>query len=159
MKEEKDIRDWLKRGGVKGLGISRTIFNNTREELSKRFKSIASINDTIWSVLNNALANKTSYYDRMVIYMEMAHILKLENKDTKEVVRQARKMELLEHKEGGYKMVEIMTMIDDTTCAECKKLAGKVLSIEEALKNMPVPNNCTNKHCRCWYGLYIDLPG
>lgn len=158
-KEEKDIRDWLRR--VEDLGITRKMFNDEREKLSERFGLKASINDTAWTILNSINTPNKSYQDRKFIYLAMAHILQLEDKSTKEIMVQAHKMDLLEMKElvdnSGIEMMgKILTCNDDLVCDECRKLSKKVFTVDEALKTMPIPHQCTNKNCRCWWA--FELP-
>ncbi|MCX5701698.1 MAG: hypothetical protein NTW64_01805 [Candidatus Omnitrophica bacterium] len=67
--------------------------------------------------------------------------------------------ELHRYKEAGIKKVEILTAGPGNSCEECYKLHGKVLTIEEALKTMPLPVRGCNMDvfgvekgfCRCGY--------
>lgn len=177
--EEKDIFDWLSRYETHELGITRDVFNKTRQELSKQFGFVASVNDTFWRILNIINTPEKSYRDRRLIYLAMADILKSEGKSTDEVLAQAHKMELLEGKaeneasakrfreellevkrrsenSGTKWVVKVNTCNDGYVCEECKKLSKMTFTIDEALKNMPIPQRCTNSRCRCCYVFQID---
>jgi hypothetical protein len=170
-KEEKDIRDWLDSYNIEQLGITRDLFNKTRQELSKQFGSVASVSDTAWRLLNIINTPKKSFSEKEKIYLAMAEILRSEGKSADEVLAQAKKMEflqgeienealakrfrkeLLEMKNMGVEMVvKINTCNDEFVCDECMKANEKIFTIDEALENMPIPHNCTNVRCRCWWG-------
>jgi len=73
----------------------------------------------------------------------------------------AHRMDLLRMKElnknSGIEMVvKINTANDEYVCEECRKLSKMVFTIDKALETMPIPNNCTNENCRCWY--VFDFP-
>ncbi|MBN1637930.1 MAG: hypothetical protein JW866_03115 [Ignavibacteriales bacterium] len=177
--DAKSVKDWLENFWVRQLGITQKMFDKTREELSGEFGFLASVNDTSWRILNIINTPKKSYYDRQLIYLAMADILKSEGKSTDEVLAQAHKMELLEGKaenEASAKkfreklleikrlnkdlsvemVVKVKTCNDELVCDECKKLSEMTFTIDEALKNMPIPHNCTNAKCRCTLG--FELP-
>lgn len=172
--EEKDITDWLNSYNISEIGITRDMFNKTRQELSKQFGFVASLNDTFWRLLNDENTPNRSYRVRRLIYLSMAHILELEGKSNDEILAQSREMEILEGKEAneasakkfrkellemkklfkdsGIEMiVKINTCNDELVCDECKKLSKMTFTIDEALKDMPIPHKCTNTSCRCWY--------
>jgi len=171
--DEKDIFDWLNGYNIQEIGITRDLFNKTRQELSKQFGFLASPNDTFWRLLNVVNTPDKSYRVRRLIYLSKAHILELEGKSNDEVLAQAREMEILEGKEtneelakkfrkellemkklikdSGIEMsVKINTCNDELVCDECKKASKVVYTIDEVLDAMPIPHNCTNTSCRCW---------
>lgn len=92
--------------------------------------------------------------------------LDLYKKDDKRFIKVMRaffKKELLYYKKSGLDKVEIIG--SDNGCAECARLKGKVITVREALKTMPLPHkDCTfnltdsNKYswCRCCYAPAID---
>lgn len=70
---------------------------------------------------------------------------------------------LLGYKQSGLKKARIVSV---GGCQACIKLTGKVMVIDDALKEMPIPvKDCTfNLHgkvpgwCRCRYVAYFDDP-
>lgn len=178
--EEKDIKDWLDSYNIKELGITRDEFNKSRQELSKEFGFIASVNDTFWRILTTINTPDKSFSYRKLVYLAMTHILKMEGKSTDEVMAKAQKMEIAEGKianeesakafieellkvkglndRSGTQMVgRILTCNDEHVCDECKKISKMIFTIEEALEAMPIPHKCTNIRCRCYYGFSSSL--
>ena len=64
--------------------------------------------------------------------------------------RREAKQELQRMREVGVKKVETLTCQDERVCPQCKALDGKIMQIATALKNLPVPNQCSGD-CRCIY--------
>jgi len=75
------------------------------------------------------------------------------------VLQELRRRELLSYKQRGVKKVEILTAGADNSCAACLQLNQKVIDIDEALKNMPLPVKMCSMDvfgvdrgfCRCTY--------
>lgn len=73
------------------------------------------------------------------------------------------RMRLLEYKRSGLEKVRVVSV---GGCQACIDIMGKVLTIDDALKEMPIPvNECTFKlhskvpgWCRCRYVVYYDDP-
>ena len=73
------------------------------------------------------------------------------------------RMRLLEYKRSGLEKVRVVSV---GGCLECIDIMGKVLTIDDALKEMPLPvKECTFKlhgkipgWCRCRYVAYFDNP-
>ena len=149
--EEKDIRDWLMR--VEHLGITREMFNKTREELSQEFGAVASVNDTAWRMLNSIIAHEKDYQIMGQIYLSMAHILDMEGKSTKEIMKEFHRMNLLSWKETGYiKYAQWTTCNDDHVCPVCKERAGKKFSLDELENLIPA-----HEGCRCGLRPIVDI--
>jgi len=143
--------DWIKR--VDWLGITESQIDSTQKELSERFKQEPIFNDICWNILNKSLAKSINKPENQKnIYFEMAHILLLEGKENKELIAKASRIELLKLKKEGEKFVSVMTCNDDHVCDNCKKMANGKISIDLAIETNPIPNYCSNKYCRCWYG-------
>lgn len=123
--------------------------------------------DLIWSIFNNLLKKffeVEDYHNLKCIYYGMALFLHEEGKDPYQMLQESAKMELTRIKsEGRYEEVKIGWSANG--CPSCKELADKVYSIEEALKELPIPNkDCSTwKHmseygfCRCNYRLNLKF--
>ena len=75
--EEAQIEDWIAR-----IGISRSQFDKARGQLSKQFGQQASVNDTVWKVLNELIvtwANQPSSLEQ--VYRHMSALASKEGKD------------------------------------------------------------------------------
>ncbi|MEO0114614.1 MAG: hypothetical protein ABIK93_03970 [candidate division WOR-3 bacterium] len=126
------------------------------------------IKDIIWSKYNELVMKYTKSNDFGVLktlYYRMALFLDEEGKDFFQILQQSAKMELMNFRQSKViKKVEILTA-GENSCESCQQLAAKVFTIEEALKNMPIPNKeCSFKmfeksirgFCRCCYNAVID---
>jgi len=138
--ENASIEDWIDR-----LDISRKEFDQYRKEVSLNFGFTASVNDTIWRILNIRQD-----------FWEMGRLVSMEGKDPKPYIRQEQLKILRELKSSGVKKVRVQVyggQIDQSTCEKCKSLHGKVFDIDKAIEETPVPNLCENEDgwCRCTY--------
>lgn len=158
--DEAKVRDWLESVNrtLFDFEISREKFNSIRQGLSKKFGLKASVNDTLWRILNSVNTPDKSYQSRKFIYLAMKGILRKEGKKTHEIMVQAHRMDLLDAKENTPNLVAIiLTCNDDYVCDECKKLSTMTFTIDEALETMPIPYSCTTENCRCGYAFtYAD---
>ena len=147
--EEAAIRDWL--DAVAEFAITREKFDRKREELSSRFGTRASVNDTAWGLLN-ALVGRVDDSTLQFVYWQMARLVSEEGKDPKRYLRQALQQQLLSLRRSGVGMVDTSDCNDPFVCSACKALRGKRWTIEEALSKMPIPDSCTEPSgCRCGY--------
>jgi hypothetical protein len=91
------------------------------------------------------------------LYREMAEVHYRDGKDFVRLLEKDAKTLLIWFKGGSATKVEIRAAPD--SCLECMKLHGRVLGIEEALEEMPIPSRaCTYERvrgepgwCRCTY--------
>lgn len=161
--EEAKKIDWLK--NLENYGISEKDFNDQKNKLSKQFGCIASNHDVIHSLFNKLVLENTDFHTLEMIYHNHALFLNEEGKDCSKILQQANKMTLLRYKQNesiGLKKVVISSCND--SCSSCQRLNGKIYSIEEALKIMPIPckdcsfilNDENRGFCRCIYGPVLD---
>lgn len=89
--EQATISDWL--GSLEYFGITPKDFDEQRSELSKKFGVQASVNDTLWRILNNLII---TYANNQValeqIYREMAKLVSSEGKDPTQYLVEAEKV-------------------------------------------------------------------
>jgi hypothetical protein len=86
----------------------------------------------------------------------MSLIFNEEKKLCRLLLHMSNKIKLRDFKEKGFKKVDIFS---GNGCKNCRKLNGKILTIDEALRTMPLPNkNCTHilyneneSFCTCKY--------
>lgn len=152
--EDATIYDWLQKIGW--LGISRRAFDRERRALSERFGMRASVNDTLWSLLNGMVATKQGN-DLQQLYYHMAEIVRSEGRDPNPFIQTAMRLLLEEYQREGIRKVQIFTANDDHVCPACQQLAEKIFTIQEALQTMPIPTRCSSQDgCRCRYAPVID---
>jgi DNA-directed RNA polymerase subunit RPC12/RpoP len=149
--EQKAIEEWLDR--LQPLGLTRSKFHQHAEQLAQQFGFQPSVNDIIWRILNALISSTTNRSNLKLLYNEMARIAIDEGKDPKPYLAEAIRSDLLDLKSSGVvSHVGINTANDDHVCLKCRSLAHKVLTVDEALKTMPIPNTCESRNgCRCWY--------
>ena len=76
-------------------------------------------------------------------YFSMARFLNADGKNPFAALIGGAKTRLLEFKNTAFQKVQIIASTD--SCKECKKLNEKVFTVDQALKEMPLPNvNCTS---------------
>jgi hypothetical protein len=78
--EEASIIDWL--ASLEYFGITRKEFDKQRNELSKKFGTKATVNDTVWQILNILVSNHANNDIALEqVYREMAKLVSGEGKD------------------------------------------------------------------------------
>ena len=126
--------------------------------MSQQFGSYASVNDTIWFILNELVMTEHNI-DRLAnLYLHMAEIASVEGKDPMPYVAEARKYQAQRNTSDllmwldSVKYVRIYTTNDDLVCKNCRKLDNKRFRIEDALLNMPIPHKCISPTgCHCYF--------
>lgn len=159
--EEAKKIDWLKK--LENYGISEKDFNDQKNKLSKQFGCVASNRDIIHTLFNKLILENSDFHTLQMIYYEHALFLNEEGEDCFKILQQANKMNLLRYKQS--EKVEKVTIISgNDSCSSCQRLNGKIYSIEEALKLMPIPckdcsfilNDDKRGFCRCIYAPMLD---
>jgi hypothetical protein len=154
-KEEADIQNVLKR--LEQFGISKQQFTKHKQDLTVQSDKQASVNETVWRILNVLVVEKQSYFEKKQIYFEMARFSRMEGRDTKPYIVEVARMELLDIMESGLEKVQMNNVNDDQVCEACRSVQGKTFTISEALSDMPIPNLCQNNECRCRYVAQLDI--
>ena len=158
--EQAEIMDQV--GILEQFGASQEMFEEEREELSKQFGLQASVRDTLWKMLNSLIPQQERSVNKELLYMRMAYFVEEEGRDPSQLIEQAMqlkgtriKKEVLGDKKefGGlfnnirYK---VNTRNDDIVCDRCNEISKRTYTIDDFLKKMPIPNNCSNpRGCRC----------
>lgn len=89
--EQAVILDWL--GSLENFGITRKIFDEHRDKLSKKFGFQAGVNDTLWAILNNlVMSHAKNAFALEQIYREMAKLVSSEGKDPTQYLLEAEKV-------------------------------------------------------------------
>lgn len=130
-------------------GIKQKDFLNKREELIKKLNGKLKSTDIILELLNNDLSKALLKYETEAEFFEL--------------LQDSIRTRLLDYKQTGLEKVRIISC---GGCESCIDLMGKVLTIDDALKDMPVPNkNCKFQlhggipgWCRCRYVPFFDDP-
>jgi hypothetical protein len=149
--ERANIIDELKR-----FNFTDNQYKESKKILERKFGHKPNYYDVIWHICNKEIIkNRNNYNELRFLYYNMALFLNNRNKDCFQILQQAKKMDLLYFKSINNEEV----VINGGICPSCQKLNGKIFKIDDALKQMPIPNkNCTNiRHdkkrsfCLCYY--------
>ena len=133
-----------------------------REVLRDKFKIEPSPSDVAWGVSNQLIMK----YPEVArgIHFQQALFLQKEGKNPTKIRLLGFKEELIGYKKSGVlDKVEVLTA-GEGACDNCKKLANKIFTIQEALDNEILPckeclfdkNEGGYGWCRCCYAPYID---
>ena len=157
------------RKGLEDLGLlTKNKYLKTKEEYAKKFGFIPSEGDVLWGLSNQLLLEameKENRHKMKMIYFSQALFLHKSGKDCFKLLQETGKCELREYQQSGVvEKVEILTR-GKKSCPDCQKLAGKIFTIEEAFKRVPIPvKECSYKinpeaptgWCRCCYVEVIE---
>ena len=164
--EQAEIMDQV--GILEQFGASQEMFEEEREELSKQFGLQASVRDTLWKMMNSLIPQQERSVDKELLYMRMAYFVEEEGRDPSQLIEQAMqlkgtgiKREVLEYKEllwvAPEARVKVHTRNDDIVCDRCNEISKRTYNIDDFLKKMPIPNNCSNpRGCRCNVAIELD---
>ncbi|MCX8093980.1 MAG: hypothetical protein N3E50_07450 [Candidatus Goldbacteria bacterium] len=159
LSESKESSIFIKKifESIKGWTLNEDDFNNRKNFMILKTGKVPKDTEVLRSLILELQAKG------IIVYNQLALILNWEGKDTYQFLFNARKSELTNLKKS--KIVQKVKIISGAkhgeieSCPECKSIQGKIFTIDEALKQMPLPNkNCTCKIydktrglCRCVY--------
>jgi hypothetical protein len=134
-------------------GITAREFASHREKLAEELGRRASVSETAWRVLDLLLDRMAHECDRRIIYAEMAQLARSEGKDPNPYLAKSFRYELQALRQDGYyEGVQIVTSNSGKVCSACRALADRILTLDEALAQMPIPDGChAEGGCRCMY--------
>jgi len=113
----------------------------------------------LWALLEKTAKKSPSLQQKKMAYYYMALISEKEGKEFHVYLTEAIRCELLRYKQSKIQDVKILTAGHGNACPTCEQQEGKVYSIKDALKQMPIPcKDCTTTltgekigFCRCSY--------
>lgn len=159
--------DWLVKEGqyvedkiiksLEHLGFTRDQFYDYKSGFYEK-SGKATQDDFYWSLYNyllNEKGKKDDYYAMKQIYLLMTDHVK-DNPDLyHSILKSIKRTDLYEIKyNSGFKKVQITS--NPGSCSSCKAIENKILTVEQALKEEPLPNpQCTSERgCSCFYTEY-----
>ena len=122
-------------------GISYQDFESTKEKLSEQFKQVASDSDVFWSLMNQAVLDKSQDFREVSsIYFIMSGFLRQEGKDNFQVTSEAQKWHLreLEKSLAKYSFKVAIETGGKYSCQNCCEFEGQSFTIKQALDSMPL---------------------
>lgn len=138
---------------LENFGVTKEEFTKRKYEHYLKHGIENNNNDVIWSIFNELLIKNANDVDKLqMIYYTMAVVLHQEGKDNFKLLQLSAKARLDSFQSSDLELkVEIIGCSD--SCEACKKLNGKIISMEEAYL-LPVPcRECNHRigFCRCFY--------
>lgn len=141
-------------------GITEEEINAEKAEILRKFNLTnpypTLLNDVVWNLLNKLTFKYAHDFQKLSsVHFLMAAFLEYEGQKRKMILPQsilASKYQLLDIKSRGRdKVACISAKRENKACLNCTKLNGQAFTIYQAMKDLPIPNKCTNKRCRCTY--------
>jgi hypothetical protein len=128
----------------------------------KQSDPAATLDDAYLFLLDSKIKDTRNDGEKSRLFYLKALMLDNAGKDFQEELTESRKYELLNlNKHDFVKKVQIITNPD--SCETCKKDSDRIMSIEEALKKMPLPHKECHRtlysqkgFCRCTYLIVND---
>jgi len=132
---------------------------NIQNRLSKKFNKEPKINDVKFAILNQLVrlySAKNDFQGLSSVYFNMTLIVRQERKNPIGYLQSFHEMQLRNWQSTGLvKTIKIYTGKDNMVCGECQKLDEKIYTIDQALKEKPLP--C--KECWAWHEVAKDEDG
>ena len=125
-----------------------------KDRLERSTKHPVEEMEAAFSLLAELLNNADTVHEKIPLFFGMAEIVHLRGEDPSQPLKAMHQAELTTFKDIGFRLVRVDASKD--ACTECKKMAEKVFTIEEAMKGNVLPHR-TCKHdvrgafslCRC----------
>lgn len=137
----------------------------TESEVHSRHAKMApgtSPRDALWSIMNERSQGASDHTESKMALFEMGLFLHEEGRDNLKVMQEAARAQLREIRSVGIR--DEVKIFSEGGCDTCRALDGTVLTIEQALKTMPIPcpecvhdvNDSGRGWCRCMYFGHLD---
>jgi hypothetical protein len=145
--------------------IEKGFLEKKRDEWFDMHREATNYPDLIWAVSNELLheyAMAENYFNMKMLYFELAFFEKSMKNEYFSLLQESKRMELLDIKKNFRDNIDSQVVIrcGETDCVICSRLDGKILTIKEALENMPIPpEHCSHNDgwCTCCYT--VDYTG
>jgi len=156
----KALSPWRVKVYLSGYGITEEEIEVEKTALLKKFNLSRSyptlLNDVVWNLLNKLTFNYAHDFQKLSsIHFTLGAFLEYEGQRRKMIIPQsllASKYQLLDLKARGRDKVKCISATKDKgACTSCAKMNNQVFPIYQIIKELPLPNKCSNKRCRCTY--------
>lgn len=140
------------------IGMGKAYIDQLHVKFKQKTGDRYSVDDFKIQLINqriDQLVKKHDYHAVKILYNKLYNILWSKDLDYYHPLKMTCFFELLEYKQGDiFTSVEISIT---NPCEECKKLDGKIFSLEDMIKDSILPNQkCLKKYCSCVYLAVID---
>jgi hypothetical protein len=124
-----------------------------RDRMERSMKRQVNEFEAAFGLLGEIVSSSDSVQDKVSLFFGMAEVLHIQGLDPSQPLMAMHNTELATFKEIGFRLVRVESSKD--ACGECKKISGKVVPLEEAMKGGVLPHRSC-KHdvrkgglCRC----------
>lgn len=124
-----------------------------RDRMERSMKRQVNEFEAAFGLLGEIVSSSDSVQDKVSLFFGMAEVLHIQGLDPSQPLMAMHNTELATFKEIGFRLVRVESSKD--ACVECKKISGKVVPLEEAMKGGVLPHRSC-KHdvrkgglCRC----------
>jgi hypothetical protein len=125
-----------------------------RDRMERSMKRPVNEFEAAFGLLSEIASSADAVQDKVSLFFGMAEILHLHGEDPSPPLMAMHNTEISTFKEIGFRLVRVETSKD--ACPECRKISGKVVTIDEAMKGGVLPHRPC-KHdvkkggglCRC----------
>jgi predicted RNA-binding Zn-ribbon protein involved in translation (DUF1610 family) len=161
---DKDFKDRLSNFP----GYTERKYSQAKENLTKKFGFAPKEGDVLWGLSMSLLveAMKSNDWQAMAsIYFHQGLFLHYEGKDSYQVLYQKAKCDLMNYSKNEFVTKVQILGCGEQSCAACREVSNRILTIKEALREMPIPvKDCSHAlesrakygWCRCSYLPVID---
>ena len=148
---------------LKGHGVTPEDFHELLRERKEKFGDKATAPDVVWGLWQKLLKDRAEAGNppERGMYYTMALFVTREGRSAAHLLQAAARAELEELRAHGFQQVSISA--SGNGCEPCTSSNGRTLSIEEALREMPIPNvHCSHvlsgefPFCRCSFSPVLE---
>lgn len=120
--------------------------------------------EAVAALLLSVAESAKDLHDQKMAFYQLALAAEREGRAFREFLAHAARCELLRYQQSGVRKVEILSAGEGYACPQCQAQNGRVLTVGDALRKMPVPcSSCTQTlvgdtpgFCRCCYAAAFD---
>jgi hypothetical protein len=113
-----------------------------KDRLERGMKRPVDEFEAAFSLFSELLNQTETVHEKVALYFGMAEIVHLHGEDPSRPLIAMHQIDLSTFKDLGFRLVRVESAKD--ACPECKKISGRIITIEEALASNQLPHRaCT----------------
>jgi len=132
-------------------GIGEPDIRLRRDRMERNTRKPVTETEAAFSLLTELVSVVDTVQEKVSLYFGMAEVVHLRGEDPSPPLKAMHHTELKTFKDIGFRLVRVEVSKD--ACASCKKLAGKVIPIDEAMKGELLPHRGCKHDPRAGGGL------
>ena len=148
--EEKKIHQQLIAITLK-YGFGEPDIRLRRDRLERSTRKPVSEFEAAFTLLQELVSAVDTVHEKVALYFGMAEVVHLRGEDPAQPLKAMHQTELKTFKDMGFRLVRVEVSKD--ACPACKKIAGTVIAIDEAVKGELLPHRACKHDARTGGGL------